>query len=265
MDAGTGLTILGSAIGSAKLLEKILGPTADYLGRGIENWTQKRIQNVGRIFSKACFKLNNKIDDEGSIPPKVLKAILDDGSFCEDELSAEYFGGVLAASRSNLSRDDRGVYILSCIKKLSSYQIRTHYIFYYTLKILFNGDVDTVTNSIGRSKYLTFIPMESYLNSMAVNQKELKMIDVLITHSLFGLKKEDLIETFYFGDQATLKTKYNNAKASGILFAPSALGVELFMWAHGAANMPIMSFFESENKFSAEIEIEPVEDAEKAH
>ena len=31
MDPGTGLTILGSAIGGAKLVEKLLGPTADYI------------------------------------------------------------------------------------------------------------------------------------------------------------------------------------------------------------------------------------------
>jgi hypothetical protein len=40
--------------------------------------------------------------------PKVIKAILDDGSFCDDELTASYFGGVLASSKTEVGCDDRG-------------------------------------------------------------------------------------------------------------------------------------------------------------
>lgn len=32
IDPGTGLTILGSTIGRAKVVEKILGPTSEYIG-----------------------------------------------------------------------------------------------------------------------------------------------------------------------------------------------------------------------------------------
>ena len=38
MDPGTGLTLLGGALGSVKVVEKILGPTADYLGAGMRDW-----------------------------------------------------------------------------------------------------------------------------------------------------------------------------------------------------------------------------------
>lgn len=31
IDPGTGLTILGTAVGGAKVVEKILGPTAEYV------------------------------------------------------------------------------------------------------------------------------------------------------------------------------------------------------------------------------------------
>jgi len=44
VDPGTGLTILGSAVGRAKLVEKILGPTAEYLGNGIRTWRENRIR-----------------------------------------------------------------------------------------------------------------------------------------------------------------------------------------------------------------------------
>ena len=42
IDHGTGLTILGGAVGSAKVLEKILGPTSEYLGGQLKEWTLKK-------------------------------------------------------------------------------------------------------------------------------------------------------------------------------------------------------------------------------
>src|SRR4051812_25084796 len=120
MDLGTGLSILGAAAGSAQVVEKILGPTAEYLGNNLRDWTQRGVENVGRIFQTAQRKLGSKIESEGSVPPKVLKNILQEGAFCEDKLSTEYFGGVLASSRSEVSRDDRGAAFASLVGRLSS-------------------------------------------------------------------------------------------------------------------------------------------------
>src|SRR5262245_23499596 len=91
METNTELTILGTAIGSAKLIERILGPTADYIGGGVEAWTKKRVENVARIFRSEQRKLGSRLESEGTVPPRVLKEILQEGSFCDEELSAEYF------------------------------------------------------------------------------------------------------------------------------------------------------------------------------
>lgn len=121
MDTATGLTILGGAVGSAKIVEKLLGPTADYIGLGVKTWTEKRVENVGRIFRIAAEKLGSSIEEKGGIPPKVLKGILEEGSFCDDELSANYLGGVLASSRSSAPRDDRGATYIALIGRLSTW------------------------------------------------------------------------------------------------------------------------------------------------
>jgi hypothetical protein len=57
MEPATGLSILGAALGSAKLLEKMLGPTADYLGAGLKEWTEKGFKNLSKIFEKASMRL----------------------------------------------------------------------------------------------------------------------------------------------------------------------------------------------------------------
>jgi hypothetical protein len=98
-------------------VEKNLGPTAEYLGGGLRAWTEKRVQNVATIFNKAQEKLGPEIEKAGSVPPRVLKEVLDEGSFCDDELTAEYFGGILASSRTPSGRDDRGRHI--CVSRLS--------------------------------------------------------------------------------------------------------------------------------------------------
>jgi hypothetical protein len=87
MGAGTGLTILGAALGSAKLAEKLLGPTADYLGQGLKHWTEKRVTNIQNIFRIAANRLGEDLDKEDAVPPRVLKGILDEGSFCDDPLT----------------------------------------------------------------------------------------------------------------------------------------------------------------------------------
>ena len=85
MEVGTGLVLLGGA----GLVGKILGPTADYIGDGIKAWTQKRVHNFQNIFNKAARKLGDKIGEGGQVPPKVLKHILDDGSF---SFNFQHFG-----------------------------------------------------------------------------------------------------------------------------------------------------------------------------
>src|SRR6266567_7917518 len=122
MEPATGLTILGTAVGSAKIVEKLLGPTAEYLGDGLKSWTEKRVENTKRIFQHATKLLGDRIETAGGVPPKVLKGILDEGSFCDDELSAEYFGGVLASSRSGVSRDDRGAAFIALLGRLTTYE-----------------------------------------------------------------------------------------------------------------------------------------------
>jgi hypothetical protein len=265
MDPGTALTILGAAVGGAatgaEIVKKILGPTADYLGVGLKNWTEKRVNNVGRIVNKAQQKLGSRIDDPGSVPPKVLKAILDDGSFCEDTIGTEYFGGVLASSRTENSRDDRAVTYLSLIGRLSTYQIRTHYLLYQLLKITLR---DEYSNQMSHQVVTElYIPESVYDEAMDFSESEDK--GVITDHSLVGLSKEALInDNYVYGGlgkiQAHSRTpiepsqfsyRYNieGVTEGGIVFQPSKLGFELFFWAYGKPDYGYADFLNPEVDF----------------
>jgi hypothetical protein len=230
MDPGTGLTVLGTALGSKELVGKILGPTADYLGAGMRDWTERSVKNVGRVFEKAKGRLGDKIDTPGAVPPKVLKGILEEGPFCDDELAAEYFGGVLASSRTEVGRDDRGASFISLIGRLSSYQIRSHFAFYSIIREIYQGSTENIGTSHGRLRLSTFIPFTAYVPAMEFDGRE--NVPAILSHVMFGLSREALIaEQFMYGTKEVLH--YALANGPGIVFAPSALGVELFLWAHG--------------------------------
>lgn len=244
MDPGTGLVALGAAIGSKELVLKILGPTADYLGVGIKDWTERANKNVGRIFENARKKLGDAIDKDGAVPPKVLKGILNEGQFCDDELAADYFGGVLASSRTEISRDDRGASFIALVSRLSSYQIRSHFLFYRLFRLVHEGHSANIGDPAERASLRLFIPVDTYTAAMEPSLEERRM--EMISHVMFGLTRENLIEqNFLFGMPEALKRDFPDAQSAGILVNPSALGVELFLWAHGKGQSRLGDFLDS--------------------
>src|ERR1043165_273309 len=254
MEPGTGLTILGTAIGSAKLVEKLLGPTADYIGSGLKNWTEKRVNNVSRIFNNAAKKLGDEIEKEGSVPPKVLKGILDNGSFCDDELTAEYFGGVLASSRTGVSRDDRGASYITLLSRLSTYQIRAHYCFYHIFKETFDGmrsKAGSITHKEGRKDFEVAIPVSIYETFMGFIDGENG--DLIVAHIISGLYKELLIDEWFgigtgrFVRHRLGPTEFYHELVLSVI--PTLSGIELFLWAHGKPNLMFTEFFDPSNQF----------------
>lgn len=216
-------------------LQKLLGPTADYLGGELQEFTKKRIENVGKIFSKAEQKLGENINSPGQVPPKVLKTILNEGSYCEDSVAVDYFGGILASSRTELGRDDRGARIAKILDGMSTYQIRSHYIIYSLIKKKFAGSGNKY-NMEDRPKMQLFIPMNVYIASMQFDEKELQQFGAILSHALFGLNNDDLIEGFQYGPKDHLKKYFPDAESDGILVNPSAFGAELYLWGYGEGN-----------------------------
>ena len=49
------------------------------------------------------------------------------GAVTDDEVCAEYFGGILAASRTEDGKDDSAIQFVDCIKAMSAKQLHLHY------------------------------------------------------------------------------------------------------------------------------------------
>ena len=252
MDPGTGLTILGSAIGGAKLIEKLLGPTAAYLGDLGRDWTRHRIENVSRIFKNATNRLGDTIEQPGRVPPRLLKEILDEGSVCEDELTAEYYGGILASGRTELGRDDRAVTYVKLISHLSTYQIRFHYVFYVLLRRRYlNSDLRPAFGEDLERMFL-YLPVSFVAEVMEFVPDE-PGGDIL-HHCVEGLSWQRLIGNYAIGSAVNINDsakasglyRWQEVERAGILAMPSSHGIELFLWAMGRRSIDLPKFLDSE-------------------
>ena len=245
------LEILGSNLGKGGL-SKILGPTAEYLGDELKSFAQKRLETVGKIFSNTEKKLGKKVDTPGRVPPKVLKTIIDEGSYADDDIAVEYFGGVLASSRTCVNRDDRGARLAKLIDGMSTYQIRTHYLIYSTISQLFSNSKYSFQVQKDREEMRLFMPMKSYVGAMQFTQAEFGNPQIMI-HIFHGLGADGLIsENYASGSKQFLEDYLGNIPSNGIACIPTSLGAELLLWAFGHGDKELDFLLSGE--FSSEIE-----------
>lgn len=227
-------------------LEKLLGPTAAYLGDGLRDFTEKRVETIQKIFVSAQTKLGDKANSPGQVPPKVLKTVMNEGSYASDPLEVDYFGGILASARTEGGRDDRAARLAKAVDALSTYQLRTHYLVYATIRALF-AESGLPFNMEGRPKMQIFIPYEDYLAGMAFDEREFAQVGQMLNHVFFGLSADGLIESgWQYGPKEQLVKTWAKAPSGGIVCTPSALGAELFLAAHGCADQPLEHIFSAD-------------------
>lgn len=245
-----------TAIGGAQLAAKVLGPSAEYLGEGIRDVLAKRQTNTKRILENAEKKLGDKVSKPGQVPPRVIKEVIDEGSFCDDEVTLEYFGGVLASSRTDSSRDDRGVAMMKLISRLPTYQLRTHYLLYTAVRYLLSGSEINFGSSEDCRKAKTYIPIHTYLNGMGLTQNEVSKINTVQLHALAGLYREGLISDWRSAWKVADLGLGDVVSHPGLTFIPTTVGVELFLSAYGLADIHPSQFLQ------ADINIKPMEGVE---
>lgn len=250
------LTTLGIAGGlgyvGKDVVNKILGPTAEYLGQQLKEYAQKRLENTGKIFFNGEKKLGDKLNRPGQVPPKVLKTILNEGSYADDAVATEYFGGVLASSRTEVGRDDRGDRMAKLISNMSAYQLRSHYLIYSTISELFCNSGNSFDTYGNGGKMQLFMSYQDYANAMEFTQQEWADHQIL-SHIFHGLSTDGLIQdSSTFGRQDVLEKKFVAVPSDGIICAPTPLGVELFLWAFGHGDKELN--FLLTDDFSSEIE-----------
>lgn len=239
--------LAGAGYVTMDTVKRVLGPTADYIGDELRLSIQRR-RVAGRIVQNAAEKTGDRLNEPGAVPPRVLRDVVNDGSFNEDEISVEYFGGVLASSRTPNGRDDRGAVLTNLLSRLSTYQMRSHYILYSAMRQVYLGSEKNIGDVHARSALGILLPFRVYLRLMDFSAGELVQRVSIAEHVMFGLDRESLIGRFQYGQWYKLRTSadqvFRSETFQGIEFQPTVIGAELFLSAHGLGNKGINAIFD---------------------
>lgn len=231
-----------AAYASKDVITKLLGPTADYLGDELAGLVDKCNINLGDIFKKSARKAGEKIDDGSQVNPRVLKDVINEGKFCDDDTLKEYYAGILASSRTITGDDDIGVSILSVLRSLSVYHVRLHYLFYsqYLVHYKKMGYVP-LADGKSRIKRKLYIPQSTL--SEALQPPENMDLEYIASHALLGLARNNLITNdWQLSHLDGIKANFDKATEAGAILTPTLPGLELFIWANGTEKLPPFDF-----------------------
>ncbi|MFI8379595.1 hypothetical protein [Leeuwenhoekiella sp. NPDC079379] len=235
------------------VINAVIGQTVRYIS---DNMPKPNRENLRKIIDKAHQMLGSKIDKEdGSVSPKILRDMVNYGSFSEDVVSQEYYAGVLALSRCKDGRDDRGIYYLNIINRLSSYQLRLHYLIFINYKNhrsrvdKIQLEIDKIKKIDGYSEYEFSVEIDSFLLDLEYIRSEMNFADVdndvFLKHSFAGLIKEGLFTDISLDFIDKKNNIYPNHKNQ----IPD-LGFELFNWGTGIKEFDSIAYYDKISDYS---------------
>lgn len=220
------------------LLARVLGPSADAVGEILRRYTEYQLRNVARILECADAKSRSEHRDS-IVNLRVAHVLLEDGSYCHDELMASYLGGLLAGSRTPQGRDDRAVAWSKVTTGLSSLQLRAHYLLYreWAARLRVVGVYDLGVDA-GRVQATMEISSSEFAKFL-VGDSEVDENDAM-SHAIGGLIRVGLLDDRFF---------YNGELVRVI---PSITGIELYGWAQGLPGLSPRGFASKAQPFDLE-------------
>lgn len=200
-------------------VKKLLGPVLSDIGDDI-----RRLYAAGRdrILAAAISKIDD-IDDGKAPNLRVTRDVLWNGAFSEDRVCAEYFGGVLASSRTDDGRDDSSIQFVDVIRSLSAKQLRLHYVVYYALNKLLVQHGRHI--NVGKDTEIEAV--EVWLTSSEL----LNVYDVNIQTDPNALWRHGLLHEYRF-DSADI----DGERLFYTMIKPTTFGVMLYAAAHNKMN-----------------------------
>lgn len=235
--------------GKLRLWSRLLGPMLDAYGshfgdKAAARLSAKRAQNVARILDKAAAKAGD-LSLPGAVHDRVTNAILQDGSYCDDELMAEYLGGLLASGRTPSGKDDRAIAWISLVSDMSALQIRAHFLLYREWAIRLGGrtDLNLGVNGV-RDSTAAYVDYGEFSRILSENHQDTEP-HIAMTHAILGLVRFGLLEdTYALGSKSGVPDPVGGRSphSSFVYVGASPAGIELFGWANGISSLNAGNF-----------------------
>jgi len=175
------------------------------------------VKGRDKIVEVATKKVKNPNDGK-KVNLRAARDVLWNGAITEDEVCAEYFGGMLAAARSEDGKDDAVVHYVDTIKAMSARQLELHYVIYKAWQVLLNQSGKPV--NVAKSSDIR--PWHIFMNGLELNTRRLPYDrDLTVLHRL-GLLSQFRYDNHTVGDKTMIFADVN----------PTTVGVMLFAVAH---------------------------------
>ncbi|MCS3844785.1 hypothetical protein [Microbacterium sp. AK031] len=234
-----------AAKAAGSLLTRLFGPSADVIGA---NWADRlREQNMERLLKKTEKRAKareTKGEDPGIANPRVASQVFASAEYSDSEVVAEYLSGVLASSRDATGTSDAGVAWSTVVSRLSSDQLRLHYLIYASARqrVIQQG-FSRSNNAHSIEIVLHFTPLFA-LAGMTVTA---------FADAIDGLMREGLIGDGYHyaptsqlfeKEAARRNTTVEYPHESGLRVSMSVHGIRLFVWGNGAGDKGIDAYID---------------------
>ncbi len=176
-----------------------------------------------KVLKKIAVNAIKKNPDSGIANKRVAIEVLRSGGFSESEISVEYFGGVLASSKTKTGKDDGGIYYANIIKSLSSKQLHLHYIIYNSIQKMFFNDPEKY-GKLEMGKESEVVKGEIFFSSIELDLKMKLELDV----NIFALIQAGLLHT----DFEVLEKEIEGKMVRYMKVSPRILGIQLYAISH---------------------------------
>ncbi|EFK36356.1 Uncharacterised protein [Chryseobacterium gleum] len=216
------------------LLSRICLPAAEELGLmykdKVRHW---RLNNIIKIIEKSNDKLQF-IDGEINLNahPRVIKEIIENGSWCDDDTIQEMWAGLIASSCNEDDGDDLNLIFVNTLKQLTRNQVKI--LNYICSKCIMNVD---------KNGFIQANHIEISLDELS------KIVEIKSVHQIdseldFLRSKELLISDYFSGHGAGFVIDLDNIVAH---LEPSPFAINLFIRGQGFKGSP-KDFYKLEYK-----------------
>lgn len=212
------MVVTAGMAGVAYVAQQLFGKTLAEMGDDL-NKVYKA--NRDKLLEKAAQKVLDP-NDGAQVNLRVARDVIWNGAVTDDEVCAEYFGGVLAASRSADGKDDSALVYVDCIKALSSKQLHLHFVIYESLQNLLIKAGQTVNSGMQDELSLKEV---WFSTNQLVGMGLKPVIDLNVLHRQ-GLISGYAMNQHIVGDKALPYAKANPTTFGVLLYAAALNSLE---------------------------------------
>lgn len=184
--------------------------------------------------------------------------VLEEGTWSDGPVMAEYFGNIVASRHGEDAADDRAAIWATKLSQLASNDILLHHLIYTAIRRVFVGRADiNLGYATGRVAAAVFLPMDELFTHIPdVNNRFQEL-----AFSASALEAASLIHPEYTVGHVRL----GNETRSGIAVASTGEGLWLMNFAHGHPRKYPLWLLHPEADFGTILDLPTVENPEAFH